>query len=75
MHSPELFLKESYRDSFTEDGRTGCKVNVEFITDKVGGNFMLVVNPLPGEDNGPIGTFNSRPLMFNMPIKKAPNLK
>lgn len=41
-HSPEIFQKKPFNIE-------GCKIYGELITDKVGGNFMLVVAPSPNE--------------------------
>ena len=44
-HSPEIFLK-------TPEDSGGCKVYGELITDKAGGNFMLIVKPHPDDHTG-----------------------
>jgi hypothetical protein len=47
-HDPEIFLKEDFYSSLVEDDKPGCTATGSLITDKVGGNFMLITNALEG---------------------------
>lgn len=70
-HSPELFLKKPLHTS-------GCQVSGEVITDKVGGNFMLVVKPLPSEhsqeEEDRLKMSRQFPGLVQLTQKKPPNL-
>ena len=47
-HEPEIFEKKDYQQSHRDrEASVGCSVTGEVITDKVGGNFMLITKGLP----------------------------
>jgi len=50
-HEPEIFHKEDFNSVFSNDGMPGCTASGSLITDKVGGNFMLITSVKEGSPN------------------------
>jgi len=69
-HEPEIFHKEDFNSVFSNDGSPGCTASGSLITDKAGGNFMLITSPVEGSPGIGAGAAGLEQMMlrgFGMP--------